>query len=50
MGQLPPKSQILKRKNQTIFVTQIPSKKTKFVKFGVKKANLATLVTELVSR
>jgi len=33
----------LKRKNQTIFLTATVSKKAKFVKFGVKKANLANL-------
>jgi len=41
------KSQILKKKkpkSQTIFWCQRPVKKSKFVKFGVKKANLATLI------
>jgi len=40
------KSQILKKKkpkSQSIFLTLTTSKKAKFVKFGVKKANLATL-------
>jgi len=31
------------RKKQTIILTPTVSKKVKFVKFGVKKANLATL-------
>jgi len=41
------KSQILKKKkpkSQTIFLTPTTFKKTKYVKFGVKKANLATLL------
>jgi len=42
MCQLPPKSQML-RKKQTIILTPTVSKTVKFVKFGVKKANLATL-------
>jgi len=33
----------LKRKTQTFFLTRTASKKNKFVKFGIKKANLATL-------
>jgi len=36
----------LKKKRQTIFLTPTASTKAKFVKFGVKKANLATLVRE----
>jgi len=43
------KSQTLKKKkpkSQTIFLTPTTSKKAKFVKFGVKKANLATLLHE----
>jgi len=36
------KSQILTKK-QTIFLTPRVSKKVKFVKFGIKKANLAAL-------
>jgi len=34
----------LKRKSQTIFLTPTACKKAKFVKFGVNKANLATLL------
>jgi len=45
--QLPPKSQILKRKakkpNNYYLWPQLPLKKAKFFKFGVKKDNLATL-------
>jgi len=43
--QLPPKKQILKRNSQkpNNFLTPSASKKAAFVKFSVKKANLATL-------
>jgi len=34
-----------KPKSQAFFLTPTTSKKAKFVKFGVKKANLATLVS-----
>ena len=46
MCQLPPKKPNIeekKPKSQTIFWRQLPLIKAKFVKFGVKKANLATL-------
>jgi len=33
----------VEKKKQTIFLTPTVSKKVKFVKLGVKKANLATL-------
>ena len=47
------KSQILKGKRQKAkpsFLTPSVSKKAKFVKFGVKKANLATLVAGVLTR
>ena len=46
MCQLPPKKPNIeekKPKSQTIFWRQLPLIKAKFVKFGFKKANLATL-------
>jgi len=46
MCQLPPEKPNIKEKktkSQTIFLTPTASKKAKFVKYDVKKANLATL-------
>jgi len=46
MCQLPPKKPNIEKKkpkSQTIFLTPTASQKAKFVKFGVKKGNLATL-------
>jgi len=44
MCQLPPKKPNVEKK-QTIISTPTVSRKVKFVKFGVKKENLATLVS-----
>ena len=52
MCQLPPKKPNIakkKPKSQTIFLTPTASKKAKFVKFGVERANLATLVVDVSS-
>jgi len=51
MCQLPPKKPNIEKKkpkSQTTFWRQLPLKRAKFVKFGVKKANLATLFKDKV--